>query len=50
MRVGELAESLAITPDTVRYYTRVGYLMPKKIEPMVIKNMTRTISSAYGLF
>lgn len=30
MRVAELADSLAITPDTVRYYTRVGYLTPKK--------------------
>lgn len=30
MRVSELAESLSITPETVRYYTRLGYLAPKK--------------------
>lgn len=32
MRVSELADSLSITPETVRYYTRVGYLTPKKSE------------------
>ena len=30
MRVRELATSLDITPDTVRYYTRIGYLKPIK--------------------
>ncbi|MEQ8956223.1 MAG: MerR family DNA-binding protein [Pseudomonadales bacterium] len=29
MRVSELAKKLKITPDTVRYYTRIGYLNPK---------------------
>ena len=28
MRVKELAKKLSITPDTVRYYTRIGYLSP----------------------
>ncbi len=30
MRVRELAERLEITLDTVRYYTRIGFLSPKK--------------------
>lgn len=30
MRVSQLAQSLSITPDTVRYYTRAGFLNPKK--------------------
>tara|TARA_R110002073_G_scaffold75430_2_gene184006 strand:- start:216 stop:644 length:429 start_codon:yes stop_codon:yes gene_type:complete len=28
MRVKELANKLGITPETVRYYTRIGYLNP----------------------
>ena len=28
MRVKELAKKLDVTPDTVRYYTRIGYLNP----------------------
>ncbi|MEQ8315095.1 MAG: MerR family DNA-binding protein [Gammaproteobacteria bacterium] len=30
MRVSELATKLAINPDTVRYYTRIGLLSPRK--------------------
>ena len=30
MRVSELAEYLNVTADTVRYYTRVGFLSPEK--------------------
>jgi len=30
MKVNQLAENLAVTPDTVRYYTRIGYLRPHK--------------------
>ena len=30
MRVSELASQLNITPDTVRYYTRVGFLSPER--------------------
>jgi len=30
MRVGELAGNLEINPDTVRYYTRIGLLRPRK--------------------
>ncbi|RLT96827.1 MerR family transcriptional regulator [Ketobacter sp.] len=30
MRVAELSERLAITPDTVRFYTRIGFLRPRK--------------------
>lgn len=30
MTVNELAKSLMVTPDTVRYYTRNGFLSPKK--------------------
>lgn len=30
MRVSKLAVQLGITPDTVRYYTRVGFLSPSK--------------------
>jgi len=30
MQVNQLAKSLATTPDTVRYYTRIGLLNPKK--------------------
>ncbi|PCI68771.1 MAG: MerR family transcriptional regulator [Piscirickettsiaceae bacterium] len=30
MRVSELSKSLRITPDTVRYYTRIALLSPKK--------------------
>lgn len=30
MRVNELAESIQVTADTVRYYTRIGLLKPQK--------------------
>ena len=30
MKVSELAEELKVTPDTVRYYTRIGLLLPAK--------------------
>ena len=30
MRVNELAIKMGVTPDTVRFYTRVGLLNPKK--------------------
>jgi len=30
MRVNELASKLGVTPDTVRYYTRIGLLKPDK--------------------
>jgi len=30
MKVSELAESLAVTPDTVRFYTRAGFICPAK--------------------
>ncbi len=30
MKVTDLAKSLDVTPDTVRYYTRVGFLSPLK--------------------
>ncbi len=30
MKVSELSKSLRITPDTVRYYTRIALLSPKK--------------------
>ena len=30
MRVSELASNLEINPDTVRYYTRIGLLHPRK--------------------
>ena len=30
MRVTELAKTLSTTPDTVRYYTRIGLIEPKK--------------------
>lgn len=30
MRVRQLAEKLGVSPDTVRYYTRIGLLEPKK--------------------
>lgn len=30
MRVTELAKALSTTPDTVRYYTRIGLIEPKK--------------------
>lgn len=30
MRVGELAKCFNVTPDTVRYYTRVGFLKPNR--------------------
>lgn len=30
MRVNELASKLGVTPDTVRYYTRIGLLKPEK--------------------
>ncbi len=29
MGVNQLAKFLQITPDTVRYYTRIGYLIPR---------------------
>ncbi len=30
MQVGQLAKLLNTTPDTVRYYTRIGLLRPRK--------------------
>ncbi|MCG8314374.1 MAG: MerR family DNA-binding protein [Pseudomonadales bacterium] len=30
MKVNQLAQKLAITPDTVRFYTRVGLLVPSR--------------------
>ena len=30
MRVKQLADKLGITPDTIRYYTRIGLLHPSK--------------------
>ena len=30
MRVSELAKNLEVNPDTVRYYTRIGLLRPRK--------------------
>ncbi|MEZ5489274.1 MAG: MerR family transcriptional regulator [Gammaproteobacteria bacterium] len=30
MGVNQLAISLGVTPDTVRYYTRIGYLTPRR--------------------
>jgi DNA-binding transcriptional MerR regulator len=30
MRVTELANALSTTPDTVRYYTRIGLIVPTK--------------------
>ena len=30
MRVSELAKRLDTTPDTVRYYTRIGFIVPAK--------------------
>ncbi len=32
MKVSELAEEVKTTPDTVRYYTRMGLLLPLKSE------------------
>jgi DNA-binding transcriptional MerR regulator len=32
MRVGQLAELVSVTPETVRYYTRIGFLAPLKSE------------------
>ena len=30
MQVIQLAKMLGVSPDTVRYYTRIGLLVPKK--------------------
>ena len=30
MKVNQLAKNVGVTSDTVRYYTRIGYLTPKK--------------------
>lgn len=30
MRVNQLSEKIKVTPDTIRYYTRIGLLNPKK--------------------
>ncbi len=30
MRVNQIAEQLSISPDSIRYYTRIGLLRPKK--------------------
>lgn len=30
MRVNQVANSMRVTPDTVRYYTRIGLLRPEK--------------------
>lgn len=33
LRVGELAEAAGVAPDTVRYYERVGLLLPPRRTP-----------------
>ncbi len=33
MRIGELADTVGITPDTVRYYEKVGLLPPPRRTP-----------------
>ena len=38
MRVNELAKRAGVTPDTVRYYTRVGLLTPSKDSENGYKN------------
>lgn len=38
MRVNELAKRAGVTPDTVRYYTRIGLLTPSKENENGYKN------------
>ena len=42
MKVKDMAASLDVTVDTVRYYTRIGYLKPKKNDLNGYKEYSKT--------
>jgi DNA-binding transcriptional MerR regulator len=42
MRVNEVAQRLDVTPDTVRYYTRIGLLNPSKSNDNGYKNYSNS--------
>lgn len=48
MRVNELAKKVGVTPDTVRYYTRIGLLTPTKNIENGYKNYTSTDQKRLG--
>jgi len=41
MKVSQLAKSLNVAPDTVRYYTRIGFLSPTKDNTNGYKSYSR---------
>lgn len=43
MRVTELANALSTTPDTVRYYTRIGLIVPTKSPENGYKYYNQTV-------
>jgi len=48
MRVNELAKKVGVTPDTVRYYTRIGLLCPTKSLENGYKNYTSSDQKRLG--
>ena len=48
MRVNELAKKVGVTPDTVRYYTRIGLLCPTKSLENGYKNYTPSDQKRLG--
>lgn len=48
MRVNELAYQAGVTPDTVRYYTRIGLLNPTKTIGNGYKNYTSSDQKRLG--
>jgi DNA-binding transcriptional MerR regulator len=50
MRVNELARELEVTGDTVRFYTRIGFLKPEKIRPMATRSIVQGIGGFCSLF
>ncbi len=48
MRIKELAERAGVTPDTVRYYERVGLLRPTRRAPNGYREFDETILEDLG--
>jgi len=48
VRVNELAKKAGVTPDTVRYYTRIGLLCPTKSIDNGYKNYSQTERKRLG--
>ena len=48
MRVSELAKAMVTTPDTVRYYTRIGLISPIKNPVNGYKTYGKSVQQRLG--